>query len=68
MKVHLYDETNTLVWSGELAVFAADNELESDELEKIEHDLYHFGATQGGGGAAPAWRLEATESQPGERC
>jgi len=57
MRVWLYDEDDNLVWKGDLATFAADNELEPDELDEATRELTREGVLVGGGGAAPSWRL-----------
>ncbi len=67
MQIRLYSDSDH-VWTGALSEFLADNELEGDEAENIGQDLRRYGAHAGGGGAAPEYRLEAVNSQPGERA
>lgn len=57
MTVDLYDEEGQLVWTGPLAEFLADNEIDGDDVEAMKAALEDGGVYTGGGGAAPWWTL-----------
>jgi len=44
-------------WTGTLGGFAADNELEPDEISEIRSCLGSAGQFYGGGGAQPEYKL-----------
>jgi hypothetical protein len=52
-----HPDGHTLVWTGPLADFVRDNELEDDERETIIAALAISGEYLGGGGASPEYKL-----------